>query len=130
MSQWSEYQAWVRSMWNWQDEVDPEDFRKNWSLRDDYLSATGLGGETGEVLEVLKKLERDHKARDDDFYEKLESELGDVLYYVTVIAAAHNISLASVVKTNIEKLEQRKAKRKAKKVVQDQETKATAVEGH
>lgn len=105
-----DYQHWVRLMWNWQD------FNEKplpLTLRDDYLMATGLGGETGEALEVLKKAERARLviANEPDVQEDLTKELGDIMYYVAMIAERHGIKLSDVVLSNISKLEQRKAAR-------------------
>jgi len=101
-----EYQIWVRSMWNFQDFTTPHDFQMDWSLHDDYLAATGLAGETGEVLEVLKKAERKRKLPDK---EALLLEMGDVLYYLTILAERHGLTLEQIKDANIEKLNGRKA---------------------
>lgn len=103
------YQEWVRAMWNYQDQVTEEAFQKDWDFRDDYIAATGLAGECGEVMELLKKGERDHTGIDKD---KLTSELGDVLYYVTILACRYGIKMESVIDVNVDKIEGRKAIRK------------------
>lgn len=98
-------------MWNWQDmDVEP----KPLTFRDDYLMATGLGGETGEVLEVLKKYVRSHL----DTPDKLELllELGDVMYYLTMIAERYGLNLNEILEANVNKLESRKATRLAEKI--------------
>ena len=94
------YQEWVVSMWNGK----PSRF----TLRDDYIMSVGLGGETGEVLELLKKNVRDGKDINKD---DLTKELGDVLYYLFMIAHRNNISASNIIRTNIIKLEKRYAKR-------------------
>lgn len=66
--------------------------------------STGLGGETGEVLEVLKKRIRD-KDLDDN---KLVLELGDVLYYLTRISAHFGYSLEDIMYANTNKLIKRR----------------------
>jgi len=90
-----EYQKWVRGMWSSKNrELD---------LRDHFIMTTGLGGETGEVLDILKKQVRDSKL---DMQHLIE-ELGDVLYYLTMICNAHEISLQEVIDCNVEKLNER-----------------------
>jgi NTP pyrophosphatase (non-canonical NTP hydrolase) len=62
----------------------------------------GLGGETGEVLECVKKWQFHGKDATG-----LISELGDVLWYVSAICSELTIDLESVMKYNIDKLEER-----------------------
>ena len=50
-----------------------------------YYPALGLGGETGEVLNKIKKVMRDHQGEvTDEFREILKQELGDLLLHVTL----------------------------------------------
>ncbi|MFK4083628.1 nucleoside triphosphate pyrophosphohydrolase family protein [Kribbella sp. NPDC020789] len=71
----------------------------------------GLVGETGEIAEKAKKIVRDH---DSDFarwdLEDLTKELGDVLWYVAVIADHFAIPLEDVAQRNITKLADRQAR--------------------
>jgi NTP pyrophosphatase (non-canonical NTP hydrolase) len=61
----------------------------------------GLTGEAGEVAELLKKgLGHDHGID----REKLKKELGDVLWYVAVLAWYNDTTLAEVMQQNIDKL--------------------------
>ena len=68
----------------------------------------GLVGETGEIAEKAKKIVRD---RDSDFaqwdVEDLTAELGDVLWYVAVIADHFDVPLDNVAQRNIAKLADR-----------------------
>ncbi|GAA1710867.1 nucleoside triphosphate pyrophosphohydrolase family protein [Kribbella yunnanensis] len=68
----------------------------------------GLVGETGEIAEKAKKIVRDH---DSDFaqwdLEDLTKELGDVLWYVAVIADHFDVPLEDVAQRNIAKLADR-----------------------
>ncbi|WP_132192817.1 MULTISPECIES: nucleoside triphosphate pyrophosphohydrolase family protein [Kribbella] len=68
----------------------------------------GLVGESGEIAEKAKKIIRDH---DSDLsmvdVEDLKKELGDVLWYVAVLADYFDIPLGEVGETNIEKLASR-----------------------
>jgi len=100
----NEYKAWVVSAWT-------SKTKKEYTLRDDFIMTVGLGGETGEVLEVLKKAERDGKLDKDD----LTLELGDVLYYLMMICDRHDIDPAEVMKQNIKKVNGRNAKKKKTK---------------
>ncbi len=66
--------------------------------------AFGLTGETGEVVDLLKKtLFHGHKLDQG----KLEEELGDVLHYLSGIATLADICLERVAERNIAKLRAR-----------------------
>jgi len=68
----------------------------------------GLVGESGEIAEKIKKIIRDH---DSDLskvdVEDLKKELGDVMWYVAVLADYFDIPLDEVGETNIAKLASR-----------------------
>lgn len=69
----------------------------------------GLAGETGEVSEKVKKVLRDNEGRfTDEQRQELAKELGDVLWYVAVLARDLGYSLETVAKMNIDKLQSRK----------------------
>lgn len=66
--------------------------------------ALGLGGESGEVLDLIKKkLFHDRQIIDHD----IQDELGDVLWYVNLIANAIGTDLKQIASKNIQKLEAR-----------------------
>ncbi len=69
----------------------------------------GLMGETGEIAEKFKKIYRDKDGvfSADDKTE-MTKELGDVLWYVSVVSTYLGISLQDVASKNIEKLQSRK----------------------
>jgi NTP pyrophosphatase (non-canonical NTP hydrolase) len=67
-------------------------------------AALGLAGEAGEVCELLKK-QRFHDKRPAP--DALLSELGDVLYYVAVMAYEAGIPLDGVAAFNVAKLQAR-----------------------
>lgn len=64
----------------------------------------GLCGEAGEVIELVKKHEFQNKSLDK---EKLLEELGDCLWYISLIANSLDTKLENVAIKNIEKLEKR-----------------------
>ncbi len=68
----------------------------------------GLAGESGEVVEKVKKVFRDKNGIvDDETRDSIKKELGDVLWYLAQISTELNISFSDVVATNIEKLKSR-----------------------
>lgn len=71
--------------------------------------ALGLGGESGEVLEKIKKLHRDKGgAVTGEWLAGLRKELGDVLWYVSRIADDFGQSLDQIAYENLQKLADRK----------------------
>jgi len=69
----------------------------------------GLAGETGEVVEIIKKTIRDkNKLINKKTKLELTKELGDVLWYLSQLAAELDISLDEIASKNIEKLQSRK----------------------
>lgn len=70
----------------------------NWYL------ALGLNGEAGEVAEIIKKNECHGKPIN---REHLREELGDVLWYLTVLAEVNGLTLAEIAVENIHKLKAR-----------------------
>ncbi|TAL51192.1 hypothetical protein EPN81_00595 [Patescibacteria group bacterium] len=74
-----------------------------------YYPALGLGGETGEVLNKIKKVMRDHEGKvTDEYREILRGELGDVLWYVSALAQELGLDLEDIAQANLEKLFSRK----------------------
>lgn len=64
----------------------------------------GLNGESGEVIDVVKKhLFQGHELDK----EKIAKELGDVMWYVAEICYSLDITISDVMKKNIEKLQKR-----------------------
>lgn len=68
----------------------------------------GLVGEAGEIAEKFKKLVRDNNS-DENFIDKedMQKELGDVLWYVAVLAHYLDIDLNELAEKNIAKLASR-----------------------
>ena len=68
------------------------------------MATLGLAGESGEVADLVKK---SHYHGHDWDIDKLGLELGDVLWYVAILAWYLGFSLSDIAKNNIEKLEKR-----------------------
>lgn len=67
-------------------------------------ASMGLCGESGEVIDLVKKhLFQGHDLDD----EKLIKELGDVAWYLAEAATAFNVNLSEILEKNIKKLENR-----------------------
>jgi NTP pyrophosphatase (non-canonical NTP hydrolase) len=67
-------------------------------------SALGLAGESGECADLVKKNRFQGHELDK---EKLEKELGDVLWYIAEAASGLGINLENIAVTNIDKLSKR-----------------------
>ena len=68
----------------------------------------GLVGEAGELANKAKKVMRDHGGKmPEEFRAAMVDELGDVLWYVAVLANELGVSLADVGEMNLEKLAKR-----------------------
>lgn len=67
------------------------------------IASLGLAGETGEVMELLKKRLRDGKYDQ----QNLKKELGDMLYYWCKVGAYFGITPEEIMQTNVEKLTSR-----------------------
>lgn len=69
----------------------------------------GLVGEAGEIANKVKKVLRDDNGTITDAKrEELQAELGDVLWYVAMLAHELRINLDSVAARNLHKLNRRK----------------------
>ncbi len=80
-------------------------------LMDKTIWAMGIAGEAGEVLEKWKKIVayKDGQISDDDRME-IKKELGDVVWYVALLAHSLGLSLDDVMQLNVDKLASRKAR--------------------
>ena len=82
--------------------------------------ALGLAGEAGEVVEKVKKLVRDDEMPLDEGFNTGEIdpekrlaialELGDVMFYIAMIADDIDYTLSEIADMNLEKLADRKAR--------------------
>lgn len=77
-------------------------------LMDKTIWAMGVAGEAGEVVEKWKKIVAYHegKFREDDLAE-LEKELGDVVWYIAVMAHSLGLSFDTMMEKNLKKLADR-----------------------
>lgn len=78
-------------------------------LMDKTIWAMGISGEAGEVLEKWKKIVayKNGKLSEEDRAE-LGKELGDVVWYVAVMAQSLGFSLDDIMAANVQKLADRK----------------------
>jgi NTP pyrophosphatase (non-canonical NTP hydrolase) len=75
---------------------------------DKTIWAMGVAGEAGEVIEKWKKIVayRDGVVTEEDKAE-LGKELGDVVWYIAVLANSLGLSFDEIMQTNVEKLQSR-----------------------
>ena len=67
----------------------------------------GLAAESGEFLEIVKKMVFQGKPWNDDNREHLIIELGDVMWYVAQACIALDVDFEEVIEMNVKKLEKR-----------------------
>ena len=72
--------------------------------------ALGLAGEAGEVSNKVKKLLRDGYENNKDYRKEISDEIGDVLWYVAVLADDIGCKLSDIANNNLLKLENRAKK--------------------
>ncbi len=73
----------------------------------------GLGGESGEVLEKIKKIIRDKNYKiNEKNKEELMKEIGDVLWYIAALCTELKLDLNKVAEKNISKLDSREERNK------------------
>ena len=71
----------------------------------------GIGGETGELLEKVKKLFRDDKGElSDERKDSIILEMGDILWYMARLCSHLDIDFDDIPLRNIEKLSSRKVR--------------------
>lgn len=66
--------------------------------------AMGLCGESGEVMDLIKKWKFHEHILDKD---KVIKELGDVCWYIAILSKGLGVDLSQVLEMNIEKLRKR-----------------------
>ena len=70
-------------------------------------AGVGLAAESGEFLEIVKKMVFQGKPWNADNREHLIIELGDVMWYVAQACMALDVSFDDVIRGNVNKLEKR-----------------------
>jgi len=70
-------------------------------------AAIGLGSESGEFSEIVKKFLFQGKPVSDENLAKLKSELGDIIWYWTNACRSLNLDPNEVIADNVKKLEAR-----------------------
>jgi NTP pyrophosphatase (non-canonical NTP hydrolase) len=78
-------------------------------LMEKTIWAMGVAGEAGEVVEKCKKIVayKEGKVSEEDLAE-LAKELGDVVWYIAVLAHSLGLSFDDIMQRNVEKLKSRK----------------------
>ena len=68
----------------------------------------GLAGEAGEIANKVKKIFRDFDGEiTEDHKTELEGELGDVLWYLAIVAYDLDLDLGKIAQHNLDKLRSR-----------------------
>ena len=71
----------------------------------------GLTGEAGEVANKVKKIIRDGTNKNNEnLVQEIAAEIGDCLWYISVLADDIGVKLSDIANSNLEKLENRKKK--------------------
>ncbi|MDA9321635.1 nucleoside triphosphate pyrophosphohydrolase family protein [Gammaproteobacteria bacterium] len=70
-------------------------------------AALGLGSETGEFVEIVKKMVLQGKSASDDNIFHMKRELGDIMWYWTTACASLGLDPFEVISENQKKLEAR-----------------------
>lgn len=86
-----------------------EEALRTWGAADDPFSsvlaaALGIGGESGEILDLVKKQYFHRKPTN---LEDVRDELGDLLYYLAILAYEYGFTLRDVAQANVDKLRKR-----------------------
>jgi len=70
--------------------------------------ALGLVGEAGEIANKVKKISRDHDGiLTDEMRDSLAGEIGDVLWYLTILSDELGLDINKIARQNIAKLASR-----------------------
>ena len=85
--------------------VEPD--RKGANIERLTTAAVGMSAESGEFMEIVKKMVFQGKPWDEHNRKHLIIELGDVMWYVAQACMALDISFEEVIEGNIKKLEKR-----------------------
>jgi len=73
-----------------------------------YYPTLGLTGEAGEISNKVKKIMRDSDGKiSDEHRDDIKKELGDVLWYVAMVASEFGLNMGEVASKNYDKLKKR-----------------------
>lgn len=79
------------------------------TLMDKTIWAMGVAGEAGEVVEKWKKMVAyDNGKITPEFVADMKKELGDVVWYIAVLANSLGLSFEEIMQLNVKKLQSRK----------------------
>ena len=78
--------------------------QKGFSTQRVLNAAIGMCAESGECMEIVKKIVFQGKEPSEENLHHLKRELGDVLWYITQACIGLNISLSDVIQMNFDKL--------------------------
>lgn len=71
---------------------------------DPHMPVYGLVGEVGELVDYLKKVR--YHGHDEDM-EHIKEEIGDIMWYLSILAQSFGLKLSDVAESNIAKLRRR-----------------------
>lgn len=91
------YQEAVARTWN--DEPHPDAQLSN--------ACMGLAGESGELIDIIKKVIYHGHPSDAEMKNKLRKEIGDVFYYAACLCNLYNWNADVILDENVEKLRKR-----------------------
>ncbi len=89
----------------------PDNYISNTSHQIDTIAycVMGLSGEVGEISELNKKFYRNPKGCNlEQHNEQMLLELGDVLWYLSMLAREYGYNMGDVAEANLKKLQKRK----------------------
>ncbi len=79
------------------------------TLMDKTIWAMGIVGESGEVIEKWKKMVAYNEGKiTDEFLADMKKELGDIVWYIAVLAHSLGLSFDEIMELNVKKLQDRK----------------------
>ena len=70
-------------------------------------AALGLGAESGEFTEVVKKIILQGKPYNEDNVFHMKRELGDICWYIAQACMAHDTTFDDIIEMNVDKLKKR-----------------------
>lgn len=87
------------------------------TLMEKTIWAMGIVGEAGEVIEKWKKMVAYNEGKiTKEFTDDMKKELGDVVWYIAVLAHSLNLSFDEIMQLNVKKLKDRKRRQVIKGV--------------